>query len=267
MSEGLQECSSLFPFGSSAPKSFCKIPLDGETEKVYNPTTCYQTTWLTQFIPHYFPVPHPILMRYSTLSFSAHQAVRGQLRCMPTGFFSLVLLVLACCLPVLAQTAPSAPFAPLYSDLTPTTLTVTVPPLSTGSTSLSLQRSPNASTWTTLATGLGGNATYGDTGLTKATTYYYRAVAVNGVGSASGSVVTLSTPSGNPTLPNLPTFSNIQSKSLTVKVSGVPADATNITLQRSPDNGTWTTLTTGLAGSATYNDSGLNPNTTYYYSA
>ena len=132
---------------------------------------------------------------------------------------------------------------------------------------MTLQRSPDNGTWTTLATVLGAGNTYNDSGLTANTTYYYRAVTVGPNGSTNGQSAVALTRIGSPAAPNFPTFSNIQSKSLTVKVSGVPADATNITLQRSPDNGTWTTLTTGLAGSATYNDSGLNPNTTYYYSA
>lgn len=70
----------------------------------------------------------------------------------------------------------------------------------------------------------------------------------------------------SPFPPVAPTLSLISYYTLRVTTPpSFPLYATSYTLQRSTDNLTWTTLTTGLGLNAVYNDSGLTDNTLYYY--
>src|SRR5712691_5503499 len=90
---------------------------------------------------------------------------------------------------------PSAPAAP--TGLTATGISASPINLSwnasTGATSYKIQRSPDGSTgWTQVGTGSG--TTFSDTGLSAATTYFYRVIASNSVGdSAPSSTASAST--------------------------------------------------------------------------
>jgi YD repeat-containing protein len=67
-----------------------------------------------------------------------------------------------------------------------------------------IERSPNGSSWSEIAT-VGANATsYPNTGLTCGTTYYYRVRAYNGVGNSNYGNTVSATTSACPTLPAAP---------------------------------------------------------------
>lgn len=113
--------------------------------------------------------------------------------------------------------------------------------------------------WTQVYSGSG--ASYTDTGVQGGTKYYYEVCGTNGNGSTSFSPsVSATTPTGVPT-----GLAATATGSSTISVSwNTMSGATSYTLQRSTSaNGTYTQIYTG--STASYSDSGLQANTTYYY--
>lgn len=81
---------------------------------------------------------------------------------------------------------PDAPLAPTLSNVSFTSMDVTLPASYPAYTlSFSLQRSLDNVTWTTIGTGLATLQVVHDTGLSNTTLYYYRLLAVGG-GSTAG---------------------------------------------------------------------------------
>ncbi len=71
-----------------------------------------------------------------------------------------------------------------------------------------------------------------------------------------------------PLAPGAPTFSNSTSTGVTVTAPALPAEASSMTLQRrlsSQTDADYASIKTGLAGGATYADSGLSASTSYSY--
>lgn len=173
------------------------------------------------------------------------------------------------------QQAPGAPDAPRFGTPYPTSVTVFTPPLPPFAASLTLQRklaSDPDTSYVNVATGLSGNSSTTVSGLTAGTSYAFRFVAVNNGGSTPGVAATITMP---PAAPGAPTFASITSSSVVVTMPALSSGANSLSLQRkltsqnnfmNPD-ADYLTVTTGLAGGATYTDSGLNPSTGYTYRA
>ena len=160
---------------------------------------------------------------------------------------------------------PSAPAAVSASSSTPTTILLTMPALPANATSLTLQSSTDGATWTNDQVGVGGLVGWSEYGKTPDTTYYYRVLAVNTYGSTAGTSASVRT-QALPSAPGVATSSNVTATSLTLTMPALPANATSLTLQLTPDGGTtWNSLNTGLAGGATAPQSGLTAGTTYTY--
>ena len=130
----------------------------------------------------------------------------------------------------------------------------------TGATTYTLQRSTSANgTYTQIYSG--STASYPDSGLQAGTTYYYEVNSSNSTGSSAYSSSVSATT--YPAIPTGLTASATDSQSISISWDAVTG-ATTYTLQRSTSaNGTYTQVYSG--STASYPDSGLQPNTTYYY--
>ena len=138
---------------------------------------------------------------------------------------------------------------------------------SSSETNYTVERSPNGtSSWTVLASSLAANTTtYVDTtGLSEASTYYYRVKATSGGASSAytpvvaGSTI-LAAPSG------VSSTAITGGRNLTWAInSGV---STGVTIQRSTDGLTWTTIATLSTRATSYSDTipGYNSNKIYWY--
>jgi hypothetical protein len=140
----------------------------------------------------------------------------------------------------------SAPLAPTLSVFSSSRIDVTTPLLPSGATSLSIERSADGFNWAEIATLLGGNVVYNDTGRTPATQYFYRAKAVGAGGSTPGVASSATTLAAAPDAPGAPTLTVISSTQMDILVPPLPARATSISLDRSLDGSTWEEIATGL---------------------
>jgi len=178
-----------------------------------------------------------------------------------------------------AVTMPPLPTAPgviAASNVGSNSLTLTMPGLPPGATSLTLEASLDGSTWATgkvwtsgstwvTGTGLTHGSTAPQGGLTAGTTYYYRAVAVNSYSAMSGSSIAVTTAS-LPSAPDVATVSSLATTSFALTMPALPANTTYLTLQTSADAGaTWTDANPGLAAGASVSKIGLTNGATYYY--
>lgn len=130
-----------------------------------------------------------------------------------------------------------------------------------GETSYRIDRSLNGTTWAQIATPSANTVSYSDTGLSATTKYYYRIVAVTGVGNsaATTAVNATTTPPQPTTLAGVPTINSI---ALTWKDI---AGETGYRIERSLDGSSWSQVATTPANIAKYTNTGLNPTTKYYY--
>ncbi len=139
---------------------------------------------------------------------------------------------------------------------------------STNATSYKVLRSLDGVTgWTQITSVSGSTNTYADTNLAPNTTFYYEVIASNAVGdSPASSVASATTLQAAPVAPTNVVANAGSSTQITI-TWGAVANATGYTIQRSLDGVTgWTAINTTVGqSSTTYPDTGLTPNTTYYY--
>jgi len=174
-------------------------------------------------------------------------------------------------------TLPNPPAAP-------SGLTVTVPAAPAGSSELVLNWNDNSNNETgfkverstdnfgvpantTLVTTTAAGATsYTNTGLASDTIYYYRVRATNAAGDSGNSNV-----ANARTLPSIPvppsglTVSPLSSTSLRIDWTDASSNENTFKLERSLDGTTFTQIATPAANSTSHTDTGLAPDTTYYY--
>ncbi len=115
--------------------------------------------------------------------------------------------------------------------------------------------------WTQLPTVTA--TSYGDSGLTANTPYWYRIRSVNalGPGLASEVVSTVTLPNA----PGAPTFSAVTATTVTVSWSAPAGGAASYQVERTRDpSGTWDIAASGVAGLG-FSDTGLTPAATWYY--
>ncbi len=126
-----------------------------------------------------------------------------------------------------------------------------------------------STTWTQIPVGQHpgtGNVTYNDTSVTVATTYSYRVRTVRaGISSAYSNIATVAV------LPNAPTNLQVPSNAATRTTltlvwtrNQLTPPATGYEIWSSPNGTTWTLVAT-VGNVTTYTDTGLTPNTRYYY--
>lgn len=130
----------------------------------------------------------------------------------------------------------------------------------------------NGSSWTKIST-LGANTTsYTDTGLTANQTYKYAVEAYNSAGTAwttfgNGSI-SATTKSITATKPNAPSSMSVSTTSDSVNVSWSDNSTDEIGFNLYRWNGSnWINIATLGTNVTSYTNTGLSPNTTYYYAA
>lgn len=163
---------------------------------------------------------------------------------------------------------PGVPGAPVLSAVGFFTITATTPAVFPAyTTSFTLQRSLDNVSFATLQTGMAISTAFVDNTVIDATLYYYRVLAVNASNSTAGPSANATTPARLPDAPAAPTYANVVIDGFDVILPAMPAFGITLNLQSSPDNATWTTTNTGLAGGATINFTGLPPSTLFYFRA
>ena len=148
-------------------------------------------------------------------------------------------------------TQPASPGTPTFTNITPTTATVswTAAP----GTVASYQYSVNSGAWTNVGTALTVNLS----GLTQLTSYTVQVQAVNVSGAGPASSAAFTTLPALPGPPGAPSFSNITPTTTTVVWTA--ASGTVASYQYSVNSGAWVNVGTVL----TVNLSGLAPLTSY----
>ena len=135
----------------------------------------------------------------------------------------------------------------------------------TGETGFEVERSPNGSTgWTLIDTNPANDTSFSNTGLTEATTYYYRVRGVNADGSTSYS----NTDDGltYPAAPSVLVAFAPDDTQIDLTWSDNSAGETGQKVERSADGSTgWTLIYTAAANAESYSNTGLLPGATWYY--
>jgi fibronectin type 3 domain-containing protein len=160
-------------------------------------------------------------------------------------------------------TVPAAPGAPTATAATSTQVNLSWPDV-TGETGFVVQQSPNGSTgWTQVAAPSAGTLNFANTGLTAATTYYYRVEATDAGGASAWSPTASAT-----TVPAAPTGLAATAASATEIDLSWPnvTGETGFLVQRSPDGSTgWTQVAAPAANTLAFANTGLTAGTAYYY--
>ena len=166
---------------------------------------------------------------------------------------------------VSATTTPSAPTGLTAAATAPNAISLQWNDV-TGETSFTVQRSPDGTSWASIAT-VGANVTnYTDTGLAAGSTYYYRVLAIDAGGSSAPSASASATAVGAPPAqPSGVSATTASASEIDIQWQGA-SDASGYRVERSADGSTgWTAVYTGGATPTSYSDLGLGASTTYYY--
>ena len=131
-----------------------------------------------------------------------------------------------------------------------------------------IERKESGSTYSEIATVPANTTTYADTTVQAQKTYYYRVRAYNAYGNSSyTNEVNVTTPACG-TIPNKPT--NLSASALsTTEIKLTWSDNSDnedgFKLERKEEDGTYAEIKTLSANTISYTDTGLKPNTKYYY--
>lgn len=162
------------------------------------------------------------------------------------------------------QTAiPAAPTSLLASAASTSSIALSWTDNASNETGYYVERSPDDSTWTQIASLSANVTTYTDSSLASATTYYYRVRAYNAGGDSAYTNVASATTQTPP--PGVPTAFTATAVS-TTEIDLAWSDNSNqlgFYIERSPDDSTWTQIASTT--STSYQNTGLTSSTTYYY--
>jgi hypothetical protein len=138
----------------------------------------------------------------------------------------------------------------------------------TGATGFQVQRSLNATSWTTIASTGSGVTSYTNISLAASTTYYYRVRAVDAGGGSAYSAQASATTLAQTVLPSAPS-GLVATAMLATQVKLTWKDnasnETGFVIERSADGTTWTQIATAGANVTTYWDNSVVAQQTYYY--
>jgi titin len=171
-------------------------------------------------------------------------------------------------------TTPPCGFPPnVPSNLTATTLSETEIQLnftdnSDNEDGFKLERKEPGGSYELIAVLPSNTTSHRDTGLTPNTIYYYRVCAYNSYGASSYSNEANATTKKELTIPVKPTnlFASASSSTeIKLNWTDISDNEDGFKLERKVSGGSFTEIKTLAANSTTYTDTGLTPNTTYYY--
>ena len=163
---------------------------------------------------------------------------------------------------------PAAPSALTTTPLSTTQIRLNWTDNANNESGFQIDRSANGTTgWTQIAT-VGSNVTtYTNTGLTAATTYFYRVRANNSAGvSANTDVVSGTTLIAAPSAPSSLTATALSSTEIRINWTDNSNNETSFQIDRSANGTTgWTQIGTVGSNVTTYTDTGRAPSTQYFY--
>jgi phosphodiesterase/alkaline phosphatase D-like protein len=135
---------------------------------------------------------------------------------------------------------------------------------SSGSPTFTIERSSDGSPFTPIGTTAAGATSYQDLTVTDDVTYTYEVVATNGAGanSAPSNAVTVSTPQA---VLDALTATGVSATEIDLAWTDNSGGTAAAQVWRSLDDSTWTLAATLAAGTTSYPDTGLTPDTIYYY--
>ncbi len=165
-------------------------------------------------------------------------------------------------------TIPNAPSGAAASTVSATQINLSWTDNSTDETGFVVQRGTSASGPFTQIASLGANVvSYSNTGLTAATTYYYRVAATNSVGTSSFSNTASATTSDTaPAAPSNASAATISASQINITWTDNSSNETGFALERAASSaGPYTQIAALGANVTSYSNTGLTASTTYYY--
>jgi titin len=161
---------------------------------------------------------------------------------------------------------PSDPTALNAAVLSSEQINLTWTDNSNNETGFKIERSNDGVAYTEIQTVSSGVTSFQNSGLTQGTLYYYRVRAYNSLGNSGYSNVVSAT-----TLPSLPTTPStlvatvISSQQIDLTWTDNSSNETGFRIERSNDGVSYTEIQTVSAGVTSFQNTGLTPNTQYFY--
>ena len=135
---------------------------------------------------------------------------------------------------------------------------------STNEDGFQVDRSPDGTVWSPLATVGRGVTTYANTGLSPSTTYFYSVRAFNAVGdSANSNTTSATTPAV--TAPSGLTATAVSMSQIDLAWTDNSTNEDGFRIERSPNGSAWSLLATVGPNLTAHSDAGLIPSTIYFY--
>jgi len=165
-------------------------------------------------------------------------------------------------------TPPSAPTNLTASVISTTEVSLSWTDASDNEDGFKVERKESGGTYSEIKTLSAGTTSYSDTGLSPNTTYYYRIRAFNSYGTSSYSNEASATTKAELSVPAKPTNLFASASSPTeIRLSWTDAsdNEDGFKVERKTSGSSFTEIKILTANSTTYTDTGLTPDTTYYY--
>jgi titin len=166
-------------------------------------------------------------------------------------------------------TIPAAPSTLTATAVSSTQINLNWTDNSNNEVNFLVERSPNGTTFTQIASLPANTTTYQNTGLAASTTYYYRVRANNTAGNSAYSNTANATTQAPPlTAPTAPTTLNVSSVSSTqINLSWTDNSNNEVSflVERSPNGTNFTQIASLAANTTTFQNTGLTASTQYWY--